>query len=414
MLQQTNSSMAESDKADGPSQSLSAGDYTQAGWIFKARKAARYVALFGWARTLVKVRGQYHMKATEEFAGPRWENQRCRGRDAPGRDVAIIGCGNYAYSNIAYYLRKYRRRFLRATYDRNKSRALSLCRAYGGAYALADWHDLLADPQVRTVFIASNHASHAEYAIACIEAGKHVHIEKPHVVSREQLDRLVRAMRQHPHSKVFLGFNRPRSRLFRRLQTLLGQQAGPLMVNWFIAGHHIQDGHWYFDEKEGGRVLGNLCHWSDLTLHLVALDKAFPCRIVAGTLPGAKSDFAVAVTFADRSCASITFSAKGHTFEGVREVLNVHRGDVLANLTDFEVLTADVVERKIAMRLRHRDHGHGTNIGHSLLSASDGAANGESAEYVAATAAFFLAIREAIDGGAVVDLSSADLAALGR
>lgn len=104
------------------------------------------------------------------------------------------------------------------------------------------------------MFIASNYASHAEYVVACIEAGKHVHIEKPHVISQEQLDRLLVAMRQFPQSKVYLGFNRPRSRLFMQLQEVLARESGPLMINWFIAG----DDHWYFDAKEGGRLLGNL------------------------------------------------------------------------------------------------------------------------------------------------------------
>ena len=84
-----------------------------------------------------------------------------------------------------------------------------------------------------------------------------------------------------------------------------------------------------FDESEGGRVLGNLCHWTDLTLQLVGLESAFPCQIVPSAPPGSKFDFIVSLIFADRSCATITFSAKGHTFEGVREVL---RGCLETNL----------------------------------------------------------------------------------
>jgi len=256
---------------------------------------------------------------------------------------------------------------------------------------------MLSDPQVKIVFIASNHASHAEYAIACIEAGKHVHIEKPHVVSEAQLERLLMTMRQYPKSEVFLGFNRPRSPLFRNLQRTLARESGPLMINWFIAGHEIRDDHWYFDQKEGGRVLGNLCHWTDLTLQLVTLEKAFPCTIIPATPIGAKSNFAVSIMFGDQSCASITFSAKGHTFEGVREVLNVHKGNVLANLTDFHRLTCDVVERKHKMVRHYRDHGHAENIVNSLKGSADG--RGEAASYVEATARFFLAIRNAIDSG---------------
>ena len=114
------------------------------------------------------------------------------------------------------------------------------------------------------------------------------------------------------------------------------KKKAPLWSTWFIAGHAIEEGHWYFDDAEGGRILGNLCHWSDLTLEIVGLDKAFPCRIVPCSPQGAKSDFVTSIEFADGSMAALTFSAKGHTFEGVREILNLHRGDLLAEIKDFK------------------------------------------------------------------------------
>lgn len=381
------------------------GDYTSAGFLFKARKALRYVMLFGLMRTLVKIRGQYHMKADGEVRGPLWMNPGCKSPKDLSRNVAMIGCGNYAFSNIAYYLSKANPRFLRYAYDSQQRRAVSLCKAYSGAAVIDDWRTILTDPLVKIVFIASNHATHAEYAVACIEAGKHVHIEKPHVVTQEQLERLVTAMKNCPQSKVFLGFNRPKSRLFKYLTGFLAQESGPLMINWFVAGHEIADGHWYFDEKEGGRVLGNLCHWTDLTIHLVTLEKSFPCRIISATPAGAKSDFVVSVIFADESCATITFSAKGHTFEGVREILNLHKGNVLATLSDFETLTVDIVESKKRVSLLHRDHGHEANLVHSLRGVSENGPAGEDISYVAATAKFFLAIRQAIDTGKQVELS---------
>jgi predicted dehydrogenase len=389
-------------------------DFAEVGYLFPVKKALRYISLYGLSRTLVKIRGHYHMTSYRTFGGARWINPRCPSPNATERQVAMIGCGKYAFSNIAYYLRRRHSRFLRLTFDKHRSRAMSLCKAYRGAAAVADWREILADPQVRIVFIASNHASHAEYALACIAAGKHVHIEKPHVVTHEQLDRLASAMRRRPQVKVFVGFNRPRSPLFRQLQGVLASQPGPMMINWFIAGHEITEGHWYFNASEGGRVVGNLCHWTDLTLHLVSLEKAFPCKIVPATPTDAKSDFVVSIIFADRSCAMITFSAKGHAFEGVREVLNVHRGNVLASLSDFQTLTVDLIEKKTRTRLRHRDHGHEANIVNSLNRATSEGASGEDIRYLTATARFFLAIRDAIDQGRTVSMSWDDVAGSSR
>jgi predicted dehydrogenase len=339
------------------------------------------------------------MKSVKTFDEEIWVNPSCSSQDHEMRKVAIIGCGNYAYSNIAYYLKKYDSHFLRYAYDIDSSKSLSLSTEYKGAFAVLDWKRILKDPKVKIVFIASNHASHAEYAIDCINAGKSVHIEKPHVVSYQQLQRLQDAMKQNPSAKVFLGFNRPRSILFKKLQKELQNQPGPLMINWFIAGHEISDDHWYFDAKEGGRVLGNLCHWTDLTLHLVSPEKAFPCEIIPATPNGAKSDFVVSVIFADRSCATITFSAKGHTFEGVREILNIHKADLLGTLSDFERLSIDIVEKKKNEKLFHRDHGHKANIFNSITQLDNKETGGENHDYITMTANFFLAIREAIDSG---------------
>jgi predicted dehydrogenase len=277
-------------------------------------------------------------------------------------------------------------------------RARSLCADYGGAYATDDVKAMMADDKVKLLYISSNHASHAEYAIQGLDAGKHVHIEKPHVVSQDQLRRLDEAQKRNPNGMVFLGFNRPRSALFQRVKRALDEQSGPLMVNWFIAGHKIPDDHWYFSEAEGGRILGNLCHWTDLTLQMVGVENAFPCEITAVSSPDAKSDFSISIAFADRSMAGITFSAKGHTFEGVREVLNAHRGDVLLAMSDFHTLRIDHGHKRQNFRGLFRDHGHSANIYNSYDAVRDGdRSKAVSAAQGDATARLFLAVKEAVD-----------------
>jgi predicted dehydrogenase len=349
--------------------------------------------LYGIERTLIKVRGQYHMKKSYQDIRDVKVRFNHTGR------VALIGCGNYAFSNIAYYVNKYQKASIKRCMDVDINRAASLCEAYRAHSFSDDVYQILKDSGIDTVFISSNHASHATYAIQCIEAGKHVHIEKPHVVSKVQLMDLRNCMKSHPDIKVFLGFNRPRSPLFKNLVDQINHQSGPYMINWFIAGHEIPDDHWYFRQDEGGRVLGNLCHWTDLTLHLIGLDHAFPCTIQSVAPQNPKSDFVFSVLFADSSCATITFSAKGHTFEGVREVLNVHRGNILANITDFQKLTIENVDQKYSRTLIYRDHGHSKNIMNTMSNTK-----GESPRYVYLTASFFLAFKEALDTGEAITL----------
>ena len=78
--------------------------YMERPLAYRLRKVARYVELYGISRTLVKVRGQYHMASKQGFDSPRWDNPGCPDPDASSRRIGLLGSGSFAYSNIAYYL----------------------------------------------------------------------------------------------------------------------------------------------------------------------------------------------------------------------------------------------------------------------------------------------------------------------
>jgi predicted dehydrogenase len=334
------------------------------------------------------------MLRSSEPLSARWDNPRATSAKHEGH-VALIGCGNFAFTTLAYYCTRALPGSIRACFDTDGARALSLGQRYGALYAASEVSQILADPAISLVFVASNHASHADYAIAALEAGKSVHIEKPHVVSFDQLERLLQAARRSQAGRVYLGFNRPRSAHFRVVSEWLGAEQGPIMLNWFVAGHQISDEHWYFSPSEGGRVLGNLCHWTDLTLRLVPHVAGGEILVTSGGRPDATSDFVVNFSFPDGSLASITFSAKGHTFEGVREVLHAHRGDALVTLRDFAESRLDRGYARRRFTTYYRDHGHEENVLNSLYGrqAVDSA-------YLERTARLFLRAREAIESAA--------------
>lgn len=374
-------------------------DYTRQPLTFRARKVLRYVHLYGPQRTRIKVLGQLHMKRRFEHLPPRST------RLGTGQQVGIIGCGNYAFSNIAYYLTKEFGRVIGGCMDHNAHRAASLARHYGAPFYTDDVDELLSLSEIDTIYIASNHASHAPYAVRALEAGKHVYIEKPHVVNEEQLAALAAVLPQTDRL-VFLGFNRPGSRFGELILEHLGCESGPGMYNWFVAGHAIDPDHWYFKPEEGGRVLGNLCHWTDFVLRMAG--PAFPVIITPTRASRSDTDIAVTYTFADETIAAITFSAKGHTFEGVREVLNAHRGNCLISMSDYERMTIDVVARKRSFRNAFRDHGHRRNIV-AALRAVRGQLPYDRAQYLRHaldSAWFFLKTREALESNRTISIES--------
>jgi predicted dehydrogenase len=65
-----------------------------------------------------------------------------------------------------------------ATGSRNQERAAAFAAEYGGA-AYGSYEELVADPAVDIVYVASPHALHEEHTRMALQAGKHVLCEKP-------------------------------------------------------------------------------------------------------------------------------------------------------------------------------------------------------------------------------------------
>ncbi len=376
-------------------------DYFQESLIFNIRKVARYIGMYGPRRTFVKIKGQYHMKRRFHVLPEASRSLK------PQQKVAIVGCGNFAFSNISYFLHKQFGRVIGACMDVGIDRAASLAVSYHIPFFTSRFDELLEFDQLRLFYIASNHASHTEYAVSALDRGKNVYIEKPHVVSEDQLIRLVDAMRRNPQQRVWLGFNRPTSRFGLLLHEALAAEAGPAIYNWFVAGHEIDPNHWYFKPEEGGRVLGNLCHWTDAVLRLVG-EEHYPITVRPASATRSDTDIVVTYTFADGTIAVISFSAKGHTFEGVKEHFSGHKGSSLVSMDNYRSLTIEVIEKKKRYVNWFRDHGHEKNItrAYTDLMLDTPYDSERQIEYVWNTGMLFLKTREALETDREVTIDS--------
>lgn len=373
-------------------------DYLRQPLWFNIKKIFRYVRLYGVSRTLAKVRGKCHM-AKRYDALP-----TVTGRDARAH-VGIIGCGNFSYTTIAHFLTKRHGAVIRGTMDVDAHRAASLCEAYGAHYYTTDPDTIIRDPRITLIFIASNHASHAEYAIRALEMGKSVHIEKPHAVNEDQLTRLCEAMRASS-GKVRLGFPRPSSDFVSRIQDALDTQGGPALLSWFIVGHHLPTTHWYYRTEEGGRVLGNLAHWIDLTYRMVPPAGRYPITITPVRHTKSDHDIVVNYQFGDGTIAPLAFAAKGYASEGVRERFVGAKGDALIFMEDFQRLTITIGDRTSIIRTRHRDQGHRDALMKSYALVADPSSVGEDIWYIWETGELMLKTKEALERNASMTIVS--------
>ncbi len=103
--------------------------------------------------------------------------------------AVIVGCGNIA-STYARQMSTYDSVELVGFSDLEQERAETFAGEHGGtAYASLD--DALSDPDVDLIVNLTIHHVHFDISRQCLEAGKHVHTEKPLALSSTDAHALV-------------------------------------------------------------------------------------------------------------------------------------------------------------------------------------------------------------------------------
>jgi predicted dehydrogenase len=92
--------------------------------------------------------------------------------------IAVIGAGYWGPNLVRNALRSPATR-LSAVCDVDIARAQTLAGSYSGVAATDDLRELLQNPEVEAIAVSTPAATHLEVAMAAIEAGKHVLVEKP-------------------------------------------------------------------------------------------------------------------------------------------------------------------------------------------------------------------------------------------
>jgi len=175
-------------------------------------------------------------------------------------------------------------------------------KAVSGAAAVID------DPDVSVVVIATPHEVHAELARRALSAGRDVWCEKPLALTGDDLDEVEKAWRGSGR-QLALGFNRRWSPAVQAAQRVLAEVTAPKLIVYRIAAGRVPDGHWYLDRRQGGRLLGEVCHFVDLAQALVGADIEDASGVLTGDAAQGNDGVAVALRFADGSVASIAYGS---------------------------------------------------------------------------------------------------------
>lgn len=100
-------------------------------------------------------------------------------------NIGILGAGNIA-GNMARTLHAMEDAAFYAVGARDKERAEAFAKKYGAKKAYGSYEELVNDPEVELIYIATPHSHHFEHAKLCIEHGKPVLCEKAFMANAEQ------------------------------------------------------------------------------------------------------------------------------------------------------------------------------------------------------------------------------------
>ena len=122
--------------------------------------------------------------------------------------VGIIGTGVMGADHARIIARQMAGAHLVAVSDADIARARSVAAETGAKRAVSDPLGVITDQEVGAVLIASPDATHADFAIACIKAGKPVLCEKPLAPTAAEGMRVIEAEISAGRRLVQLGFMR--------------------------------------------------------------------------------------------------------------------------------------------------------------------------------------------------------------
>ena len=115
------------------------------------------------------------------------------GADAPQPvGLAVVGAGYWGPNIVRNTLQCPDTRLI-SVCDADVARAEKLAGSFSGVRTTDDLHDLLSNPEVEAIAVVTPPGTHLQVAMAAIEAGKHVLVEKPLAATYAEGRALVRA-----------------------------------------------------------------------------------------------------------------------------------------------------------------------------------------------------------------------------
>ena len=249
--------------------------------------------------------------------------------------VGVVGYGGYFRSMLLPLLKAHPGFSLASACARSGLTVRAAVENDGFARGTTDYREVLDDPAVAVVYVATRHDLHYPVARAAVEAGKAVFVEKPMTMTVADARELAGAVERRG-TLLTVGFNRRFSPHSARLEELLDPIASPRSLVYRVNAGSLPPEHWLLDPVEGGgRLLGEGVHFFDMLRFLAGAD---PVRVRSVSPAGKERDEAiVAIEFGNGSIGTVIYAGGGASGLG-KERIEVFAGGASFVLDDYRSL----------------------------------------------------------------------------
>jgi predicted dehydrogenase len=274
--------------------------------------------------------------------------------------IGLLGAGSFATGTLLPAMKKAMDARFIGVCAANGSHSRQAAEKFGFDYCSTDDQEIIADPSVNTIVVATRHHLHAAQVLSALQAGKHVFCEKPLCLTEAELSEIVRIYCNGRNPLLMVGFNRRFAPMAIKMKSFLDEIHEPLAMHYRINAGFIPSDHWVHDpEQGGGRIIGEVCHFVDFLTFLSGVPPIeVHARALANSGQYTDDNIVIALQYANGSQGTISYLANGDRSYS-KERLEVFGGGAVAILDDFRRLDLIRHGRKQIGRSRFRqDKGH--------------------------------------------------------
>ncbi len=315
--------------------------------------------------------------------------------------LSFIGAGGFARGVHMPNAAKLNNASVRGIVDASGMAGKSAGNKFGAAFCASTESEVLEDAETDAVVIVTPHSQHADGVCRALAAGKAVLVEKPLAINVDGLRKIHKTLQAHPHN-LLIGFNRRFAPLAIELKNHFTGR-GPLNVQYRCNAGPLTADHWISDPSEGGRIIGEACHFLDFFTFLTG---AAPVTVFAAAPSvGSADDAAITVTYADGSVCQLVYSSTGPSSYS-KERIEVFGGGMAGVLTDFRTLEMHSdSERFKPRKSMQADKGHSRELAAFVDAIQRGVPSPISVESLFDTTLVSFAALESIQQGVPISIA---------